>query len=67
MPYDQHASDLEREVTELRGIIAAMMVKYANGRCVLNPDVLGSVETSLLRIDTSMPGMVVVHYGASPS
>jgi hypothetical protein len=63
----RHASHLEREIIELRGIVAAMMVKYASGRCVLNPDVLGAVESSLLRIDTSTPGMVVIRYGASAS
>jgi hypothetical protein len=72
--YDQGSADLEREVSELRDIIAALMIKYApytyvsgreHRRAVLNPDVTGAVESSLLLIDTSNPGMVVIRYGAA--
>lgn len=66
-----HASNLERKVTELREIVAAMMVKYAvrssvsdGYRAVLNPDVLGTVDVSMLDIDQSVPGMVVIRYGS---
>lgn len=64
------ASNLERENNELRDIIAAMMIKHARAgtdghyRTVLNPDVLGAVDSSLLLIDTSLPGMVVIRYGS---
>ena len=63
--------DAERANQELRDIIAALLIKYAScvpdtgtRRAVLNPDVLGSVEPSLLHIDTSVPGMVTIRYGA---
>lgn len=63
--------DAERANQELRDIIAALLIKYASNvsgtdtrRAVLNPDVLGSVESSLLHIDTSALGMVTIRYGA---
>lgn len=66
-----YTASLERENQELRDIIAALMIKYASRestaealRTVLNPDVTGAVESSLLHIDTSIPGMVVIRYGA---
>jgi len=67
----QRAVQLERESQQLRDIIAALVIKYATKafatnayRAVLNPDVLGSVESSLLLIDKSVPGMVTIRYGA---
>lgn len=68
----RHAAELERENTELRDIICALMIRYASRellsdarRVVLNPDVTGAVESSLLHIDTRNPGMVILRYGAS--